>query len=259
MELKPIFSNDRDEYLAHYGILGMKWGVRNAETQRKYAGKKSRFRNSDGSLSEKGRKRQKRRDDFIDTTNRDIKQREAAKAEAQKVLDDIDKKGAKSKYVKDLYKYDPNFQESLIDIQDKGRDLWDDGRGEQRPLSSLTKGAQKEIVRRARKDYSWNANYDSTKDRKIIENVKNTPINKRSYAEVASRESSIRKGSAIAGAVLPVAGSIALGTLNGSSPAQIAGHAAVTALFVSPGTALGGYLAAPDLSNKYYNKHIKNA
>lgn len=27
-----------NEYLAHYGVPGMKWGVRNAETQRKYAG-----------------------------------------------------------------------------------------------------------------------------------------------------------------------------------------------------------------------------
>lgn len=40
MELNPIFSDDRDECLAHYGVMGMKWGVRNAETQRKYAGLK---------------------------------------------------------------------------------------------------------------------------------------------------------------------------------------------------------------------------
>ena len=32
----------RDDYLAHYGVPRMKWGVRNAETLRKYAGPKGR-------------------------------------------------------------------------------------------------------------------------------------------------------------------------------------------------------------------------
>ena len=34
------FDPDRDEYIEHYGTPGMKWGVRNAETLRKYAGPK---------------------------------------------------------------------------------------------------------------------------------------------------------------------------------------------------------------------------
>ena len=39
-ELRCIFSDDRGEKLEHYGVPGMKWGVRNAETERKYAGPK---------------------------------------------------------------------------------------------------------------------------------------------------------------------------------------------------------------------------
>ena len=42
MEYKLTFEDGSDGYLSHHGVLGMKWGVRNAETQAKYAGAQGR-------------------------------------------------------------------------------------------------------------------------------------------------------------------------------------------------------------------------
>ncbi len=42
MEYVITFDDGSEAYLAHHGVLGMKWGVRNAETQARYAGGEGR-------------------------------------------------------------------------------------------------------------------------------------------------------------------------------------------------------------------------
>lgn len=73
---------DDKEYLAHYGIIGMKWGVR-------------RYQNKDGSLTSAGKKRQASKPDISideDTTKKAYSQ---AKSSAKSVKRSIKKKGLK--------------------------------------------------------------------------------------------------------------------------------------------------------------------
>lgn len=59
-------------YLAHYGVLGMKWGVR-------------RYQNGDGSLTSAGKSRYKKKSSLFTSTKR------AKKAKAKKKKEDISK------------------------------------------------------------------------------------------------------------------------------------------------------------------------
>lgn len=76
-----------DNYLAHFGIKGQKWGVR-------------RFQNEDGTLTEEGKQR------YYNTYDEMEKEADADIARAKAQLDDIAKNGwnAKSAFTKDFVK-----------------------------------------------------------------------------------------------------------------------------------------------------------
>lgn len=239
-----IFTMDNgSSYLAHYGVKGMKWGVR-------------RYQNEDGSLTPLGKKRMGYRDKTVNNIKSNIRRSEEDKKRAKAALKDISKNGISSQHIRDLYYNNPDFQEGLVDVKDRDRDLWDDETSSMRPLNTLSKGVRKEIVARAKEHFSYDADYSSDRERKIIKNIESTPIYKRSYAEALHGQHRVEAGAAIVGGLLPVVGAVAISRLNGNDAYETAGSAAKAALFVSPVTALGGALASPDSANKYYNRNI---
>ena len=104
--------------LKHFGIPGMKWGVR-------------RFQNPDGSLTPEGKRRYER----LVSHQKDYEERSK---DAQKKISDLEKRGSKSKYYKDQkyndeygydYDHDIDFRSveeyiSALQVSKEGYDSW---------------------------------------------------------------------------------------------------------------------------------------
>ena len=69
--LKAVFCDDGTPYLSHYGVLGMKWGVRNAETRERYA----RERRADRAVAKELRKQRKELKEQRKTTRKSADER----------------------------------------------------------------------------------------------------------------------------------------------------------------------------------------
>lgn len=111
MEYVITFDDGSEAYLAHHGVMGMKWGVRNAETQAKYAGGTGRA----------ARKQDLRNSRYKQSSNIDKVTGDYFKANARINADrssgKITKDQAKQQRIKAADAYEKNF----YDARAKGR------------------------------------------------------------------------------------------------------------------------------------------
>lgn len=172
--------------LYHYGVLGMKWGHR-----------KNRYYNSDGSLTNRGQKIQAYRDKVLREAKNDVSGSYKLLKSNKTALSDISKNGKASKYVREYY----NDHKGLYTDNKK----YKDERGFVKDFSQLSKNQKKQVRDAAISRYNSNVAHNQKtiqKGKAIINNIKNTPIGKTSYAEAVRKRNVITAGTSIVGTVL---------------------------------------------------------
>jgi hypothetical protein len=191
-------------YLEHHGIKGMHWGIR-------------RYQNPDGSLTAAGRKRYGYREKDIKDRENNNKFKEASISRAQKDLVDLSKNGYNSQVWKKAYGND----------HAQGDDVF-------RTYGYESKKDAFEALKNSLNHEIDDARQEIRDNNKIIENIKRTPINKKSYTEM------VRDGERAAKATLYAGGLAAMSISSlAYSKGIISGQTAITSAMVGLGSSAG--------------------
>lgn len=148
-----------DSYLAHHGILGMKWGVR-------------RYQNADGSLTEAGKKRAEKDAARADRKQKKIDRRSIRKAFNTATNADYKLNRYAGKYLKYAHKYSKTDNEKrkarleakahkVVEKIEKNKNIYDKAVDSIKPIHTR-QGERfiKDILARSAYDSSFDEYYD---------------------------------------------------------------------------------------------------
>lgn len=181
-----------DNYLQHYGVLGMKWGIRKKEYSKTNSNKIRKIKSQ-------------RQKDYQYLKEQSNIYRKAANKDRQG-LKNIKKEGVKSKEFKSEY-----------------------GKNAYKDIGLSKKEAINFLKSDYKKSMTYNTNHHKLYE-SMIKSFNNTPENKKTLMDKKRRNESISKGAFAVGTILGSSGSVALGILTASP--TVALGTAVTTLFL---------------------------
>ncbi len=158
------------DYMYHYGVKGMKWGVR-------------RYQKADGSLTAAGEKKQASRDRDVEISKRKISQYKKEQAYYKKQLADLNKNGYKSKYFSGK---NMSNKESIAEYNKSKKELL-----------NLDKKQFENYINAAKKGMSY--------EQRLIADTKNTPIHGTTAHEARTKQLNRTVVGAVIGAAAPIA------------------------------------------------------
>lgn len=209
-----------DDELMHYGIKGMKWGVR-------------RYQRKDGSLTKAGKNRYTKRQEAVKKYRKASVFQKNEREELKRMIDDLEKNGIKSETFRTMLGKDADFE---------GPNPSYDGKNRQQILESIIKSMKRSLTY---------MKLEETKLNEMANRLEKADISERTFLEKA--QSSSNRGKAIA--AIASIGGVAYQGLNvlvgertlGSAIARSVGWVGVSSLIGA------STVNSPDF---YYNREL---